>query len=57
MTADEPVWALVNKSDNSYVTTKEGLRTFDTRADARSSRTGGQKVVKLIATDASYSYR
>ena len=55
--AEQPVWALVNKSTQTFDSTKNGIRTFETRTAARKSRDTDQKVVKLSATESSYSYR
>jgi len=55
--AEQPVWALVNKSTQTFEATKSGIRTFETRTVARQERGTDQKVVKLSASDASFSYR
>ena len=55
--AKQPVWALVNKSTQTFDSTKTGIRTFETRVDARIEKSDGQKVVRLSATDASYNYK
>lgn len=57
ISVDQPVWALVNKSTQTFDSTKTGIRTFETRTAARETRSSDQKVVKLSASNASYSYR
>lgn len=53
--AEQPVWALINKSTQNYVGTKSGIKTFETRSDARQARSSNtEQVVRLSAAPASY---
>ena len=55
--ADKPVWALVNKSNNTFISTQTGIKTFETRAAARAARVNDEQVRRLDSQPASYNYR